>query len=74
MPLVCTVPRLFGLTLEKARTKLRKAHCALGRVTRRTTKRSTRVGRVIAQGADFGFTGPDGANVSVTVGRRARSS
>ncbi len=73
-PIVCTVPRLFGLTLLKARTKLRNAHCALGRVTRRTTKRATRVGRVIAQGADFGFTGPDGANVSVTVGRRIPSS
>jgi len=72
--IACAVPRLFGLTLAKARTKLRKAHCALGRVTRRTTKRATRVDRVIAQGADYGFTGPDGANVSVTVGRRARSS
>ena len=71
---VCDVPKLVGLTLAKATTKLTQAHCALGMVTRRRTNRSSRVGRVIAQGTGSGFTGPSGAHVRITVGRRARSN
>jgi len=72
--IVCTVPRLVGLTLAKATTKLTKAHCALGMVTRRITRRSSRIGRVIAQGVSSGFTGPRGAHVRLTVGRRTPSN
>jgi hypothetical protein len=71
--IACTVPKLVGLTLAKATTRLTKAHCALGMVTRRRTNRSSRVGRVIAQGVASGFTGPRGAHVRLTVGRRTRS-
>ena len=43
----CVVPRLKGLTLAKAKTKLRKAHCRLGKVARKKSK--SRARRVIAQ-------------------------
>lgn len=69
---VCSVPKLTGLTLAKARTKLTKANCALGKVTRKTTKKASRVGKVTAQGSKAGTTRSKGAKVSVTVGRRAR--
>lgn len=71
--IVCTVPRLVGLTLAKAKLKLTKANCALGKTTRRATSRSKRVGRIVAQGSNAGTTRPQGAKVSVTVGRRPRA-
>ncbi len=69
---VCTVPKLTGLTLAKAKTKLTKAKCALGKVTRKTTTKSSRVGKVMAQGSKAGRTRARGAKVSVTVGKRAK--
>ena len=71
---VCTVPKLVGLTLTKAKAKLTKAHCALGRVTRKTTTKSTRVGKVTAQGSKSGTTRSNGAKINVTVGKRATKS
>jgi hypothetical protein len=72
--IVCTVPRLVGLTLAKAKLKLAKANCTLGKTTRRATSRSTRVGRVLSQGSTAGRTRPQGAKVAVTVGKRSRAS
>jgi hypothetical protein len=40
------VPRVIGLTLGRARTKIRRANCSVGRITRRPSAR--RVGRLIA--------------------------
>ena len=73
-PVQCTVPKLVGGTLAKARTKLTKAHCKLGTVTRRTTRRATRVGKVLTQSRKAGTKRPGGTKVNVTVGRRARAS
>ena len=73
-PVQCTVPKLVGLTLAKARTKLTKAHCKLGTVTRRTTRRATRVGKVLTQSRKAGTKRPAGTKVNVTVGRRPRAS
>ena len=42
----CVVPRVIGLTLRKARTRIRARHCSVGRIRR---ARSRRVGRVIAR-------------------------
>src|SRR5919201_2039890 len=42
----CVVPRVVGLRLAKARVRIRRAHCAVGRISR---VRSRRVGRVIRQ-------------------------
>lgn len=44
---VCRVPHLIGLTRTAARRRLRGAHCALGTVRRRPSRR--RSGRVVAQ-------------------------
>ena len=73
-PVQCTVPKLVGLTLAKAKTKLTKAHCKLGTVTRRTTRRTTRIGKVLTQSRKAGTKRPGGTKVNVTVGRRPRAS
>jgi beta-lactam-binding protein with PASTA domain len=61
------VPRVIGLTLSRAKTKIRAKHCSVGRI-RRT--RSTRVGRVIGQSPRPGTVKPRGFRVNLVVGRR----
>jgi beta-lactam-binding protein with PASTA domain len=63
----CIVPRLIGLKLARAKTKIRKAHCRLGRVRR---ARSRLVGRVIAQKPQSGARRPRGFRIMLVVGRR----
>jgi beta-lactam-binding protein with PASTA domain len=63
----CTVPRVVGLTLRKAKTKIRAKHCSVGRIRR---SRSRRVGRVIAQNPRAGKIKPRGFRVNLVVGRR----
>ena len=46
---VCVVPSLRGLTVAFARRLLKAVNCALGRVTRKRTKKRKQVGKVIAQ-------------------------
>ena len=43
----CRVPRVVGLRLGSARTKIRRAHCTVGAIRKKTS--STRAGRVISQ-------------------------
>jgi beta-lactam-binding protein with PASTA domain len=61
------VPRVIGLTLRKARTRIRAKHCSVGRVRR---ARSRRVGRVIAQSPKPGRRLAHGTMVNLVVGRR----
>ncbi|MGH2901537.1 MAG: PASTA domain-containing protein, partial [Solirubrobacteraceae bacterium] len=68
----CTVPKLGGLTLARAKAKLAKAHCAIGRVTRKATKTKRKVGRVLSQAVKSGVVKTAGAKVGVTVGRKPR--
>ncbi len=70
---VCTVPKLAGLTLAKARASLSKAHCKLGTTTKRTTAKRNRVGRVLSQSPRPGWKNASGTKVDVTIGKRARS-
>lgn len=65
---VCSVPRLRGLTLAAAKTRLKKAGCALGPVARAYSRRVRR-GRVIAQRPAPGLRLRRGAKVRVTVSR-----
>jgi len=58
---------VIGLTLPKAKVRLRKAHCAAGPVRR---ARSTKVGRVIRQSPKPGTVKPKGFRVRLVVGRR----
>ena len=63
----CLVPKVLGLRLAAARTKIRKASCSVGQ-TRRV--RSKRMGRVIAQSPAAGVRRPRGSSVRLVVGRR----
>jgi len=68
MPTVrCLVPRVIGQTLARARTRIRRANCRVGRIRR---AHSRRVGRVIAQRPRPGATRLRGARVNLVVGRR----
>ena len=69
--LKCKVPKLVGLTLKKARAKLRKAHCRLGKVTRAFSSRKKN-GRVLRQKPRARKILPAGSKVRVTIGRGPR--
>jgi hypothetical protein len=64
----CRVPRVVGLRLAPARTRIRRSHCSVGRIRRAHSVR--RPGRVVAQSSRPGSLGPVGFRVSLVVGRR----
>jgi Right handed beta helix region/PASTA domain len=66
----CVVPRLKGKTVAKARTLLRRAHCALGRVSHAHSR--LRRGLIVSQRPRAGAARPRGTKVGVVVslGRR----
>jgi Glycoside hydrolase family 44/PASTA domain len=63
----CKVPKLTGLTLKKAKAKLKKARCRLGKVTKKRSAK--RKGRVIAQKPKRGSVRKAGTKVSVVLSR-----
>jgi beta-lactam-binding protein with PASTA domain len=63
----CKVPRVVGLTLKRAKPKIRRAHCTVGRIRR---AHSRRVGRVISQSPRPGVLKRVGFPVKLVVGRR----
>lgn len=63
----CVVPKVIGLRLGRARSRIRARHCSVGRV-RRT--RSRRVGRVISQSPKPRAVRRRGFPVKLVVGRR----
>jgi len=58
---------VIGMRLGAAKTKIRRAHCGVGRVKKRVSAR--RVGRVIAQTPRPGAVRARGAKVNLVVGR-----
>jgi beta-lactam-binding protein with PASTA domain len=62
------VPKLVGLTLKKARGKLLKAHCRLGKVTKKASS-AKKKGRVLSQKPKPGKRLANGAKVKVTIGK-----
>ena len=62
------MPKLRGLTLAKAKAKLRKAHCKLGKVTKKAPPGAQK-GKVIGQKPKPGRKLKNGAKVNVTVGK-----
>jgi hypothetical protein len=70
VPVRCAVPRLKGKTVAKARTLLRRAHCALGRVSHSHSR--LRRGLIVSQRPRAGAARPRGTKVRVVVslGRR----
>ncbi len=63
----CRVPRVIGLRLAVARTRIGRANCKVGRVRR---ARSRRVGKVLSQSPNAGAVRARGTKVNLTVGRR----
>ena len=66
-PVVCRVPRVVGLTLNRARARIRSAHCRLGRVRRTRSARPR--GRVISQRPRAGRRLAKGSRVALVVSR-----
>jgi len=60
----CVVPKLKGKTVKKARTALKKAHCTLGKVTRRGHGRP---GRIRSSKPKAGSVRAAGTRVNVVV-------
>jgi beta-lactam-binding protein with PASTA domain len=58
---------VIGLSLGRAKTKIRRAHCSVGSIRR---ARSRRVGRVIGQSPRPGTVKRSGFPVKLVVGRR----
>jgi len=66
----CRVPRVVGLRLATARTRIRRANCRVGRVRQRRSMRAR--GRVVAQSPRPGARRARGARVHLTVSRGRR--
>jgi PASTA domain/Divergent InlB B-repeat domain len=64
----CVVPKVLGLTLKKAKARIRRAHCTVGKVTKKASFKR-RKGKVLAQKPKPGKRLAPGARVNVTVGR-----
>ncbi|HWI71840.1 MAG TPA: PKD domain-containing protein, partial [Baekduia sp.] len=68
----CNVPKLLNLKASSARTRLKAAHCALGKVTT-PKKYKKRKGLVIRkQSRKAGTTAAEGAKVDVTLGTKPK--
>jgi peptide/nickel transport system substrate-binding protein len=69
-PVKCRVPAVIGLRLGAARSRIRGAHCQVGRVRNRHGVRPRKVGRVVAQQPRPRTLLPQGGRVRLVVGRR----
>jgi beta-lactam-binding protein with PASTA domain len=65
------VPKVVGMTLKKAKTRIVKAHCRVGRVTRRFSTLKER-GKVLAQSPRRGRKLANGSRVNLTVGKGSK--
>ena len=70
-PVKCKVPKVIGLKLARAKSKLARAHCRAGNVTRKFSSTKKR-GKVIGQKPKAGKTLPGGSKVKLTVGKGPR--
>jgi beta-lactam-binding protein with PASTA domain len=67
-PVRCVVPKLRGKTLPKAKRLLKRAHCRLGKVARKTST-SVKPGRVIKTRFKAGTRHRAGTRVKVTIAK-----
>jgi PASTA domain len=71
-PVTCRVPNVRSKKLRAARSAITKAHCRVGKVRRKASKRIKR-GRVISQSPKAGTKLPNRGKVNLVVSRgRAR--
>jgi hypothetical protein len=66
--LACKVPKVIGLALAKAKTKLKNAHCAVGAITKKKAAKAKK-GKVLAQSQKPGRTLKVGTKVKLNVGK-----
>jgi uncharacterized repeat protein (TIGR01451 family) len=64
----CVVPKVIGLTLRKAKAKIKKAHCGVGKVTQKPSP-ARKKGKVLGQKPRPGRKLRPGARVNLTVGK-----
>jgi len=62
------VPKLVGLALNQARTKIVRAHCKVGKVEKQHAAKKKR-GKVLVQSPRAGKRLKAGAKVNLTVGK-----
>ena len=67
----CVVPKVVGKTLKKARAKILKAHCRVGKVTKKASSLKKK-GKVLSQRPKPGKTLANGSKVNLTVGKGPR--
>jgi alpha-tubulin suppressor-like RCC1 family protein len=67
-PVICLVPNVLGKLLAKAKARILKAHCRVGRITKKHST-SKKKGRVLAQSPKPGTKLEKGARVRLTVGK-----
>ena len=67
----CVVPKVVGLTLKRAKTRIVKARCKVGRVARKTSAKMKK-GRVVAQKPKPGKRLAKDAKVNLIVGKGPR--
>jgi hypothetical protein len=67
-PPACKVPKVIGKTMAKARAAITRAHCRVGKVTRKTSS-SRLKGKVVGQAPKAGKKLRNGAKVNLTVGK-----
>jgi subtilisin family serine protease len=70
----CVVPRLAGLSLTRAKAKLRRAHCALGRVTKPRARRGRRLPSLVVKSTNpgAGARRAEGTKVKLTLAPKPR--
>jgi hypothetical protein len=64
----CVVPKVVGMTLGKARSKIVRSHCAVGSVRRKTSTASKK-GKVLSQTPRPGKRLKHGAKLTLAVGK-----
>jgi plastocyanin len=64
----CMVPRLKGKTLAAAKKRLARAHCAVGKITKRKGPKRKK-GKVVAQTPKPGTSKPAGSKVRLVIGK-----
>jgi len=66
--LKCHVPKVVGKKLAAAKSRIKAAHCRVGKITKKKSSRKKK-GRVLSQSPKPGKTLPAGSKVKLTVGK-----
>jgi hypothetical protein len=69
-PVRCIVPKLRGKTLAKAKRLLKRAHCRLGKVSRKQTSK-VKPGRIVSSRFKVGSRHRAGTRVRVTIAKKS---